>query len=198
MQISFGKRIPISTCNIYNKKTKEFESATLYEADCKDQKDVFCFKNLESSWEYKDAVAMRAFSKYLIESEIKPNGINGINSQFDKFYTLVTKDGHIASICETQPYKGDINIKYLESNPNKQYKYAGQAMLASVLRLESGSDHDIKVCAPSKSALDFYSKVCEFKDSPQDIGFELSQENIDNFVQKVEEKICGKIIDYQG
>ena len=35
--ISFGKKIPLTTCQIQDKKTGKFVPATLFEYDCKDE-----------------------------------------------------------------------------------------------------------------------------------------------------------------
>ena len=38
--ISFGKKIPLTTCQIQDKKTGNFVPATLFEYDCKDEDDI--------------------------------------------------------------------------------------------------------------------------------------------------------------
>ncbi len=194
MQISFGKKIPISTCNIYNKGAQKYERATLYETDCKDMDDVFYFKNIEGSWQYKDSVATRVFSKYLSISKTKPEGINGIDSACDKFYTLETQDGYIAGICETQPYKNNTNVRYIESNPDKLYKYSGQAMLAIIAKLILRTGQDLEINSSAFEAMNFYSKVCNFNQNDTGLGFELPQEDMEDFIQRTENRTNGKII----
>jgi len=47
MNISFGKKIPLSQCQIQNKETGNFEKATVYELDCKDKNDILAKYTIE-------------------------------------------------------------------------------------------------------------------------------------------------------
>ena len=192
MQISFGKKIPISTCKIYNKEAKKFERATLYEVDCREESDIDYLSSPDGMWEFKNSIAYDARSKYY-ESLLCLNQ----DSQ-DKFYSLEAKDGTIACLCETQPFFKDTNIRYIESNPDKFYKYAGQIMLANIAKLLLKTSQSMQIQVPSFDARDFYSKVCEFKEDMTGFGYELAQKDMKNFIQRAEKRTNGKIINFKG
>ena len=192
MQISFKAKIPISTCNIYNKSTNKFERATIYEIDCKDEEDLSYLSNPDGMWEFKTSITYDARSKYY-ESLLHLNQ----DSQ-DKYYSLEAQDGTIACMCETQPFFKDTNIKYIESNPNKRYKYAGQTMLASIAKKIIDTSQNLTIHIPSFEARDFYSKVCAFNEDTTGFGYELSQKDMKNFIQRTEKRTCGEIINYHS
>ena len=198
MQISFTAKIPINTCSILNKETGAKKRATMYEIDCKNQDDVFYFKNIEGNWTYLGFVSTEAFSKYLQLSGKRPAGIYGIDSLDRKFYSLETQDGEIAGICEIQPCEDDINIRYLESNPSKKYKFAGQAMLASIAKTISDTKQNMQIRVPSPEAVKFYSEVCGFKENHTGFGYELTTKDMPAFIQRTEEKTKGKITNIIG
>ena len=191
MQISFTKKIPISTCNIYNKKTNEFERATLYEIDCKDSEDIDYLHYLQGSdenWDFQDSIAYDAKEKYL-DFKYYPQCENP-----DKFYALETKNSEVACLCETQPLLKDINIRYIESNPNKLYKFAGQIMLANIARLLLKTSQNLQIHSPSFEARDFYSKTCGFKQDSNGFGYELTQKDMEDFIKRIEKRTKGKIL----
>ncbi len=193
MQISFGAKIPVNTCNIFDIKNKSFIKATVYEIECSDKADVDYMNAIGGFWIYKDAIFYGARTKY--------DRLTGEDSIFwhrrydyeDKFFTLETPNQDVACMCEVEPHKKYYNVYFLESEEHKQYKYAGQSMLASIAKTLLGSEKRLKVAEPAESARKFYSDKCRFKDDKTNLGYELLQEDIPAFIQRTEKKTQGKI-----
>ncbi len=192
MQISFGKKIPISTCNIYNKEAQKYERATLYEIDCKDESDIDYLSSPDGMWEFKDSITYDARGKNY-ELLLYLN-----QEKWDKFYSLEAKDGTIACMCETQPFFRDTNIRYIESNPDKLYKFAGQIMLANIAKLLLKTSQNMQIHVPSFEARDFYSKICGFREDSTGFGYELPQKDMMSFIKRTENRTKGRILNYKG
>ena len=194
MQISFGKKIPISTCNIYNKEAQKYERATLYEIDCKDEEDINYLNNIEGKWEYKDAIAYLADFKHIDANDINHEKI-GLDLSGYKIYSLETQGNHVACMCETHPLESSQNIEIIESNPDKKYKYSGQAMLASIAKQIFPQGLDLEVLIPVAKSESFYSEACKFPRNDSAFGYCLKNQKLRFFIERVEGKIQGKILD---
>ena len=57
MQISFGKKIPIAQCQIYDNQQQKFVKAVISEFDCKDKSDITEIKSLGPNWQYKETIS---------------------------------------------------------------------------------------------------------------------------------------------
>ncbi len=195
MQISFGKKVPISTCSIYNKEAQKYERATLYEIDCIDEDDIDYLSDIcsDGPWEFKESIVYDARSKYLdLKYYMFPSDL------MTKYYSLEVKNGEVACLCETQPLYGDTNIRYIESNPYKKYRYAGQVMLANIAKLIHGTSQDLEIHIPTVWARSFYSKVCSFNEDCTGFGYKLSQKDLEDFIKRTEERTKGKIFNIKG
>ena len=193
MQISFGKKIPITTCNIYNKEAQQYERATLYEIDCNDEADIDYLLRPDGMWEFKESIAYDAKNKYLdIKYCMCPNDI------MNRYYSLGTKNGKVACLCETQSVYGNTNIRYIESNPDKHYKFAGQTMLASIAKLIYSTSQCLEINIPTAWARPFYSKVCGFKEDLTGFGYELRQKDMKKFISRTEQRTKGEILSSKG
>ena len=201
MQISFGKKIPVNTCSIYDKRRRKYVEATVYEIDCKDKSDVDYIKRMEGNWIYKDQISYGIERKY--------NRLTGENAKFwerakeqgiedNGYYSLEAPNKEVLCVCETEPFGREVDISFLESKRNWRYKYAGQAMLASVANNLLGSEQILTVKAPANSAMGFYENACGFRKNPKYSGYEMSQKDMGDFIQRTEEKTNGRIINYQG
>ncbi len=193
MQISFGSKIPISACKIYNKEAKKFERATLYEIDCKDEEDINYLNNIEGKWEYKDSVAYGAKYKYMALLGVDFEETMPCMQDW-QFYSLETEDRNTACICEVHPMENSKNIEIIESNPDKKYKYAGQTLLAGIAKRILPYGFDLEVLIPVKKAESFYSKVCGFPRNDSTFGYCVKNQGLKDFIERVEEKVQGNIL----
>ena len=201
MQISFGAKIPISTCNIYDKKDDKFIRATLYEIDCKDKSDLKYLDKIKGIWKYKTQITDDAKRKY--ERTAKNNSKlfwrkrpahDQLLIQDNQFFSIETPKKDVVCLCETAQYGKDIDVNFLESSKNDSYKYAGQAMLASLAKHIVGTNKILTVKIPTHEATPFYRDVCRFKRADY-FGFELPDEDAVSFIRNVESKTKGKILD---
>ena len=54
--ISFGRKIPVATCQVKNLEKNKFTPATVYEFDCRDRSDMEELREAEGEWEFKRAL----------------------------------------------------------------------------------------------------------------------------------------------
>ncbi len=194
MQISFGKKVPIETWTIYDKKTKKFVPATAYHIDAKDESDVAYFDFMEGDWTF------RTFIKYTLQSDYE-RYLRGISSPFDTitrlrdndYYSIEAQNGDVACICQTSTLGNETDIAFLESNREKRYKYAGQAMLATIARQVADNNKTMTVKTPIDSARSFYRDTCKFK-AGKSAGYVLPKNETDAFIKRTKKRISDDTI----
>jgi len=99
-----------------------------------------------------------------------------------------------------QKKKNDrLDIKLITTN-HKDYKYAGQALIASLGRkLIDSNGKTLGIRAALNNVKNFYSYTCGFKNtttenSPLGSNFELNNEEINDFINRTESRTRGKIL----
>ena len=184
--INFGKKIPIKTCKILDKKQGELVDATIYEHDCKDLSDAYEVQKLDKFFAFKELLVSGMHRKFL-------NQKIGLETQ-EHYYSLQNSNGEILGCCRTLENK-DININLLSSKKGGRYKYIGQNIVSAigekVLNQNSG---ELKVMAPIESSEKFYEDACGFKKEIHEGIFEqyytyyMPRKDIADFVNRVENK----------
>ncbi len=200
MNISFGKRIPISTTQIYNKNTNEFEKATLYELDGRDESDVDELVDF-GDWRYRYEMSINLFSKIKgLASPEKLSDFMKYTLEHNKFYILKTEDDKLAAICQTQGFKNFADVHYLERDKSKGYGLCGQAILASIAKhMLKQPDAYLKVDDPVKKARGFYINDCGFREeTPGSHGIEMNEAELKTFVDNFEQKVEAPIVDIEN
>ena len=200
MQISFGKKIPISTCNIYDKYSGNYTKSTLYEIDCKDRSDIKYIKDIKGVWNYKNEIVLNAEDKHRILSNNKNAACrkqpkDDFYLHGNQFFSLETPEKDVVCLCQTEQYGDDIDITFLESGGRNRFRYCAQTMLAFIAKHLLNTDKILTIRIPAYNATWFYSDVCKFERVCNHSGFELPEENMISFVQNVEERTNGEIID---
>lgn len=201
MNISFGKRIPISTTQIYNKNTKEFEKATLYELDGHDESDMEELIDLSGNWRYRYEMSANLYGK--IKDLASPEKLSDFMKailEYRKFYILKTEDDKLAAICETQGFKNFADVHYLERDKTKGYGLCGQAILASIVKhMLKQPDAYLKVDDPVKKARGFYINDCGFREkTPGSHEVEMNEAEMKTFVDNFEQKVDAPIVDIEN
>ena len=154
--INFSAIIPRVNLNVQNKNTKDFVPATLYEIDCKDKDDYKEFGRLQNNWEYASSMK---YSVLLNHDKAKYN--TPIRQQY---WEIKTPENETLAICRTFRLDGDYyDVEYLESKPESDYKFAGQAILAGITKaLQEKNIKGLTVSEPVRSAIKFYEEKCGF------------------------------------
>lgn len=165
ISVSFGKRIPISTCKIYDKQNHSYVNATFYELDCKDVSDILDIEDAKGNWKFKEYIS-KDMKEVLFPSLSK---LFNFFEPIQRFYVLKTDNNdETVGMMETRESNkiSGINIHEIESDPEKKYKYIGKNMIALLCK-ESLSDKKspVYVEIPLSGAMDFYSKCGFMKNS---------------------------------
>ena len=181
--ISFGKQIPKATCSILNKVTKQPQKVMIYEHDCKGMEDYEYFKNLPTTWDFKETIAQSAKSKFRLP----------ISNLGTKIYSMETESGKTVGIMETNELGKICTVEHLESHYGGLYSYIGTVLLA-FLSKEKIKDNVslIAIPNPSPTAEKFYTQHC-FYEKTMDIALEANRKNMQNLVEKAEEKTASTI-----
>lgn len=179
MNISFGKKIPIATCQIINEAAKKPETVTIFEHDCKDIEDFEYFKNLKGSWVYKNEIAKSALQKF-----------NEPSSKSDtKIYSMETKRGKTTGIMEVSQYGKLCDVQHLESHYKGLYSLSGTSLLAYLAKEQLNYNAEsIFVSNPALSARKFYTRHCFFEPYGP-IALELNQKGMKKLINKTEKTI---------
>ena len=188
MNISFGKKIPIASCQIINKVTKQQQTAIINEHDCKDISDYKYFANLTGEWNFKDEVALKAWNKQNFP-------LTNIGT---KIYSIETQNGRTIGLMETCELGKICTVEHLESHKRGLYGYTGTNLLAflSQEKLKENA-RLIVITNPTKNARKFYKEHCYFKECPL-IALELDRCGMKKLIQKAQSKTQSPIIDMEG
>ncbi len=189
--ISFGKKIPVVDCQVRDNRTGKYIPVTMYEYDCYDQADIDEMRNLPECWSYNRAIANdMSEKKYCLENLYSDAGIS--------CYVLKNKKNETIGITSVRNSRTRSEVKLIQTAQNGKYKYAGQAMLASLALIAlNDRKSTFKILYPTEEAMDFYKKKCKFKKSKQSSNLEMDQRGMKNLVKRTESRTHGPIIDVQ-
>ena len=194
MQISFSGRIPIATGKVYDKVAQKCVDTTTYEIDCKDESDATYLGKKGGSWGYipmiECAIAMKRIGFTPDDGPLPPFIAENENS---RFFAQETDDGKLVSVCSIHSDSPVVELDFIESDRKKNYKYAGQTMLAAVIKEElKNQDKKLFVVRyPSPDAKPFYKK-CGFEPllwDTQSSALKLNREGMEDFVEATEKKL---------
>ena len=183
--ISFGRKIPVATCNIQNKRTKELSKAIIYEHDARDSADVQYFKNLPKHWKFGREVSENISLKHAFQHVY-------VN---DRYFSIENKEGMPIGLMQISDNCDFIDVEFLEAHDRKKYNFIGTNLLAyaGMTTLNEGQDRLI-ISEALKKARPFYIEHCGFRQNNKIL--EMKREEIPNFVQKSQAKT--KIMDLWG
>ena len=182
--INFKAIVPKRKLQVQNKKTKEYVPATFYEIDCKDKIDFIEMKKLPITWWYGQTLCNSIFGNYH----------SAINNDYRmRHYEIKTNDDDILAICRTwQVDKNTCDIEYLESKPHSEYRFAGQAMLASIAKEELNRGcKKLTISSAISSAYPFYERTCLFR--YEDESLEMNKKELKEFIKRTEDRIKCKL-----
>ena len=188
--VSFGKKIPITQCQIKDNKRNKFVPATFYEIDCTDKREIQEVYQAKGDWQFKRQIAAGM--------ENKNNAIRDslFFHQSKAFYIMQKDDGEIVGMSEVSKMGSQINLDFIESDPKDKYKYVGQTMIASLCKvMQQENRNKIYIPIPVKSAKDFYKKVCGFKDTEMGSALFLKGNRVKKLQKSVETRTHSPILE---
>lgn len=189
MQVSFGQKIPIALGQIQNKKTGEFEQATIYEVDCKDESDILEVKNNMEGWSFPCEIATNMHIKQL--------GQNKYNNkhEFHSFYILQNPDYETLGRIDLKKWdNGLFSVEWLDTKENSGYRYVGQTILATIAKEVIDNDgSSLAILGAMEDAIPFYTDVCKFTDCGKS-GFYMNEKQMQEFINRTEKRTQGSII----
>lgn len=191
MNISFGKKIPITQTQILNKKTGTFEKATVFELECTDESDLVETMKPKDKWIYAKSINQNMLTKYI---QLKHGEEND-----SSFYVLENKDGETLGMAETKELlNGNHNLSLFDTKKEKEYKYVGQTLLASISKtlLERGCRR-FSIFDPMPFAFSFYEKTCGFPNY-RNLYFSADINELNQFIKQTEQRTQAPIINLEG
>ena len=166
-EISFGRKIPITICKLKDIRQDKFIDAEICEYDCFDKSDIEEVQKTKGNWFF-----LKPFIKAMEEENYLKNKGNIIPKYH--FYT-VEAFNKILGFAQVSKERPKIKIEYLESDPDKKYKYVGQSLMKMISEMGIDEIYEkIYVPVPVKDACDFYKK-CGFKEVKRANSLELSR-----------------------
>ena len=187
--VTFGKKIPIAKCHIKDLKNDKYVAATCYKIDCTDTSDSSEIWKLDGDWEYNDVVAHNIDEKHRHLEGI------GVQNSLDFYEMQTDKKKEIIGICQVNKTFGDIRLDYLESKPDKGYKYIGQSMLAILGEVaKSEGIERIYIPTPVEEARSFYRDKCGFKEAKDTTAMYMNKNKFKKLKIKAERNTHSKII----
>lgn len=199
--ITFGKKIPMAKCAVFEHSTGKKHSVLISELDCKDFSDIELISQNESQFDFKGVITQLMKNKHFkLNPNLKEYDVSKIYEPLnDHFFISELEDGTALGICETfiNPYRKDTCVDFIETEKSKKYKYAGQTLLAALgLNTLKNSRENLVINVPLESAKPFYVDVCGFSEVSEK-KLEMKEADIKNFIKTVESRTKSPIIDLE-
>lgn len=177
--VSFGKKIPIATCKIFDIKENGFVEATFCEYDCKDTSDYQEVKDLSGEWFYRGTIAHGL--------KIKTDNLKRNVQDEYSYYCLQVNNDEVLGLCCCKNDETENNIQYITRKYSSRYKRVGQAMVAVLAKmaLQAGKLR-LYVSNAINEADDFYEKRCGFKREKK-YDFKMNRITLQELVEKNED-----------
>ena len=204
--ISFGKKIPLTTCQIQDKKTGKFVPATLFEYDCKDEQDILELVFTGNQWYFSNSIVKNMGKKFELNKLFTENPLLK-RSKFRKepktkddyekrFFSMQLEDGKTIGICQGQNKDLTLKLDYLESQ-NTDHRFVGTTILASlgIKTLQEGNN-SITIDSGATEAEDFYTDKCGFRHYTDDT-FKLDKRHIKKLIKNTIKETKSPIVDLQ-
>lgn len=190
MNISFGKKIPIAKCSVFDNKQRQFVPATVNEYDCTTMTDFVEVRKLDSTWKFADTIARSIYAKNDCFYKKIPNTY--------RFFNIERENGEVLGIAACDEKQSSLDVNFIETKPDKSHKFAGQVLLASLAghSVNSGK-FKFRIKNAVESAEGFYENTCGFKRNYED-DFEISKRDIPQFINQTERRTNSQIIDIRG
>ena len=204
--ISFGKKIPLTTCQIQDKKTGNFVPATLFEYDCKDEQDILEIVFTGKQWYFSEAIIKNMDKKFQLNKLFEENPLlkktkfrkepKSKDDYYKRFFVMQLQDGKTIGVCQAQNKDNSLKLDYLESQ-NNNHRFIGTTILASlgIKTLQDGIN-SITIDSGTTEAEDFYTDKCGFKHYTDDT-FKLDKRHIKKLIKQTQKETQSPIVDLQ-
>lgn len=197
LQISFGRKIPIATCQVQNNETENFEKATIYEYDCQDKSDLDELNELAENgyFDFGHCIWAHAYQK----AQPTKSEHRNIN-----IYAMEDESGETICLCNASKDNRRIILKHIESSKNKKYSYAGQNMIAMLAKkVIQTNKKELYVSNILEEAREFYIYKCGFETVAEKNIYggrdvTMFKQDIPNYLELVQSKTKTPIIDIRG
>ena len=192
MNISFGKKLPITTCQIYDNKHQKSIPVTCYKFDCNDKSDFQEIEKLnDDDWQYTCETVSNMKNKFRKTQRGQHSDV--------VVFTLEKQNGEKIGLCCAEDTEHSIDVNYFETRQNGEHKYAGQALLASIgTEVLNNNQGELKIHNAISSAYDFYEKICGFTENIQDYCLSMNRLGIRRFIRQTEQRTKGQIIEVEA
>ena len=192
MTISFGKKIPITYCQIFDKEKKRFVGATCYKYDCNDKSDIKEIQKLGDEWRYIIETLANMNRKIIRKNQ-------GLSCDVAVF-TLEKQNGETLGLCCAEDKEKALEVNYIESKQDNKHKYVGQVLLASMGQevLDNDSQRKIVIKNAVSSAYGFYEDICGFIEDRGSCDLFMPREKIHRFLKQTKQRTHSPIINLKA
>ncbi len=188
MYISFGKKVPLTQCQIKNIEKNKFVSATFCEVDCKDKEDIREIANLTGKWNFKSTIIRNMQIKHDTQDVLSAE-------ELPSFYILQDDNGLIIGLSQVKKDGKNLSVQFIESIRDNKYKYVGQIMLAALgLDTIQHNGDKLIISSPTENATPFYIDKCGFK-KRYDGNLKMNAKHIQRFIRQTQKKTQAPLID---
>ena len=192
MDISFGRKTPITYCQIYDKEKRKFVGATCYKFDCTEESDIKEIKQLDYGWRYITETISNMERKLAKHKR-------GLSSDVVVF-TLEKQNGETLGLCCAEDRERSLEVHYIESKQNNKHKYVGQTLLASIGKevIDNSTQQRFVIKNAVSSAYGFYEDVCGFDECISSCDLFMNREKIHRFIKQTQKRTHSPIIDLKA
>lgn len=186
--INFGRKIPITKCQVQNKFTHNSVPVVVYELDCKDKEDWLSMREDKGYWTFAQQVSYQIEEKHDCLAQ----------TEDIKFHVLKNEKDELLGFMESEDMDDTLNVHVLESSPSGKFKYIGKVLLgtAAKVALKEGKQK-LTVSYPLANVRDFYIYACGFKPTATKL-VEMNRQEMAEFIKRTEEQTNSQIIDLKG
>lgn len=178
--VSFGKKIPVNRCKVFDKQKNEFVDVTCYEYDCKDESDYKEIRDKCGDWEFCGV--------FSYNMEVKNRVIKAGKKDVNSFYNIQKDDGDILGVCYLEEKNNNLEVKFIQSKRDNKHKYVGQVLLASIgSEVLASNKKKLVIQSALAGVYDFYEKTCGFKPAAHS-DLEMNRFGIKKFIKRTERK----------
>lgn len=192
MNISFGKKIPITKSQIFDNEHQKFVPVTCCSFDCSDKSDILEIEQMGDDWRYIGETLGN------MRRKLERNNSGMLSPVI--VYTLEKDNGEKLGLCCCDDTERRMEVNYIETKQDGKHKFAGQVLLASIgtQMLDNSRQWSFIIRNAISSAYDFYQQKCGFKENDYNSDLHMNRSETRKFIKQTEQRTKAPIIELRA